>query len=100
MTDLHRLARPQRRLVRRFLQLQQQNLVVYRTLAVQPTAWYELQAQIYHDDEWAEAVPLLISWYGTGSTRQAVSFIIQTQAAMNASEQPKQNTCLSHTKKS
>ena len=39
---------------------------VYQTLAVQPTAWYALQAQIYHDDPWVEAVLLRISWYSSG----------------------------------
>ena len=38
---------------------------VYQTLAVQPTAWYELQAQIYFDDAWVDAALLRISWYGS-----------------------------------
>ncbi len=39
---------------------------VYQTLAVQPLAWYELQAQIYYDDPWVGAALLRVSWYSSG----------------------------------
>ena len=53
---------------------------VYQTLAVQPITWYELQAQIYHDDPWVEAVLLRISWYASGDgTGSAVATVDSTR---------------------
>ncbi len=53
----------------------------YQTVAVTPTAWYEMESYVYQDDPWVETVLLRISWYsspdGSGSAVATVDSIAQ-----------------------
>ncbi|MCH8995000.1 MAG: hypothetical protein IH959_08570 [Chloroflexi bacterium] len=48
----------------------------FQTVPVAPTAWYQFDAFVYHDDPWVEAVFLRISWYtstdGSGAALAAI----------------------------
>ncbi|MDZ4279090.1 MAG: hypothetical protein U1B78_08115, partial [Dehalococcoidia bacterium] len=54
---------------------------VYQTVAVEPTAWYELDAYVFQDDPWVDSVLLRISWYaspdGSGSAVATVDSLSQ-----------------------